>query len=134
MRRVLPAIFLSLGWALLVGMGGTPDTDIPTPEVDFRVTVIDGQGISTRCSGVSWKGKTFFTATRGKGTVTIPFEKVKKVTSAGEADDDKIDFRIMLIGGDVVAVTFDADAKLYGKTSFGTYRIEARNIKEVVFE
>ena len=36
--------------------------------------------------------------------------------------------------GEVVAVTFDGESRFYGTTEFGTYKIAAMNIKEIIFE
>ncbi len=128
---ILSAIIVA---ALLTGMGQGPGSKVPTPEVDFKVTVRDDQEIETKAHNASWDGKIFFSGTRGKGTVTISFENVKKVSSVGTFSGQKKDFRITLRSGDVVAVSFDDDAMFAGVTNFGTYRIMAKNIKEIIFE
>lgn len=132
-RVLLAVVFLAL-WPLLLGMGGKPGTQIPVPELEFNATVIDDLDISTNCTKVSWEGETFFKATRGKGTVTISFERVSKVTRVGEAKDGKMDFQVTLRDGQTVAVTLNSEERFFGTTSFGTYRILARHIKEIVFE
>ncbi len=129
---VISAMFLL--WGVLSAMAPRPGTEVPVPEVNFKATVVDDQDISTKCENVSWEGRTYFTGTRGKGIVTIPFEKVKKVTVVGRRGDGRVDFQVMLRSGDIVAVTFDEEARLFGTTDFGTYRILAKNIKEIVFE
>lgn len=134
MKRLLPAVFLVLAWTLLSGMGVRPGMEVPVPDMDFRATVIDDQDIATKCEKVSWEGETFFRASRGKAVITIAFEKVAKVARVGEARDGKADFQITLRDGHVVAVTFDADERFLGTTEFGTYRIAAKFIKEIVFE
>lgn len=128
---ILPVVF---AWALLVGMGKAPGPEVPMPEIDFRSTIRDDQDIATKVTHSSWEGNIYFTGTRGKGTVTISFEKVRKVTSMGTGTGNKSDFQITLKNGEVVAVTFDNDAKFLGSTSFGTYRIVAKNIREITFE
>ena len=72
--------------------------------------------------------------TRGRGTVSIPFEKVKRVVFLGEARGGKKDAQVTLRNGEVVAITFDDENRFYGTTSFGNYRIQARNVKEILFE
>ena len=84
MRRPLFAIIFICMWITLTGMSQPPQGRIPTPEIDFAATFIDDQEISTNCREVSWEGKTFLTGMRGKGTVTIPFEKVKRVLFIGD--------------------------------------------------
>ncbi len=134
MKRTLLLAGLMGLWVLFTGMGGRPGVEVPIPEVDFHATIIDDQDIATKCTNISWDGETFFTGMRGKGRVTIPFERVKKVVSVGEGYGGKKDFQIILKDGEMVAVTFDSDARLTGTTTFGTYRIFAKNIKEIIFE
>jgi hypothetical protein len=133
-RRVLTAVFLALVWPAVMGMGGKPGTEIPVPDIDFSATVADDQDITTRCTKVSWEGETYFKAMRGKGVITISFEKVKKVVRVGSAGEGKTDFQVTLRDGQVVAVSLYSDERFFGTTSFGSYRITARNIKEIVFE
>ena len=133
MKRILPVFFIVL-WVIFSGMAGTPATDVPVPAVNFRATVIDDQDIATKCANVSWEGKTFFRAERGRGVITIPFEKVKKVTRVADAGGGGVDAQVVLKSGETVAVTFDGEARFFGQTTFGTYRISAKNIKEIFFE
>ncbi len=128
---ILPALVIA---ALLTGMAQGPASNVPTPEIDFKAMVRDDQEIETKVSSASWDGKIFFSGMRGKGTVTISFEKVKKVSSVGTFSGRKRDFRITLRNGDVVAVSFDEDSMFAGVTNFGTYRILTKNIKEIIFE
>ncbi len=121
-------------WVLLTGMGKPPGPEVPVPEIDYKATVRDDQDITTKISRASWNGAIFFTGSRGKGSITISFEKVKKVAATGSGSDNKTDFQVTLKSGDVVAVSFNNDDKLLGTTNFGTYRILAKNLKEVVFE
>lgn len=127
----LTAVFF---WVFLAGMAKQPGPDVPVPDVDFKATVRDDQDISTKLTHASWDGNTFFTGTRGKGTVTIAFEKVKKITSTGAGTATKNDFQITLKSGDVVAVSFDHDSRFMGSTSFGSFRILVKNIREITFE
>ncbi len=135
MRRFLGRVVcLMLFWALAVGMSKTPSGEVPLPEVDYKAAVRDDQDIPTKIHHATWEGVTFFIGTRGKGTVTVAFDKVKKVVFVGAAGADNGDFQITLRSGDVVTVTFSNDAKLQGVTSYGSFRIQAKNIKEIAFE
>lgn len=134
MKRLLIVLLLITGWVVFAGMGTTPDSEIPKPDIDFPATVVDDQGISTKCRFVSWEGQLFFVGFRGKGSVSIPFEKVKKVVFIGESSGGKRDTQIILRNGDVVAITFDDESRFYGTTTFGTYKITAKNVKEIIFD
>ncbi len=132
-RYLIPLITLPL-WLVLTAMGGQPPGEAPKPEISFEATIIDDQNISTRCREVTWQGKIFFIGTRGKGVVSIPFAKVKTVKFIGNAVGGKKDAQVTLKNGEVVAVSFDTEARLYGVTSFGSYKIYARNLKEIIFD
>ena len=134
MKKLFPIATLFLCWLMLTGMGVNPQGEIPVPVEDYKVTVVDSQSISTKCRKVSWNGRVSFSAKRGEASINIPFEKVKKVAFLGPGKKGKVDARISLRDGEVVAVTFSGEAKLYGTASFGTYGIRARNIKTLVFE
>lgn len=130
-----PTLLVTLIWVFASGMGQRPSDEVPVPDADFAATVRDDNDITTKLTHASWDGVTFFTGTRGKGTITISFEKVKKaVIVAGSVNNNKADFQITLRNGEVVAVTFSDDARFSGTTSFGTYRVLAKNIKEIVFD
>lgn len=134
MRRPLWLLASVLVWACMVGMASPRSSTVPRPETNFKSTVKDDQDISTKIENSSWDGDIFFSGTRGKGTVTIPFEKVKKAVAVGTGKQGKRDFQITLRNGDTVAVSFDEGARFTGTTSFGTYTILSKNIKEITFE
>ena len=134
MRNALWFLTAVFFWVTLVGMGKQPGPEVPVPEINFKASVRDDQDITTKVVNASWEGNIFFTGTRGKGTVTISFEKVKKVVATGSGNANKSDFQITLKSGDVVAVSLGNDERLLGTTDFGTYRILGKNIKEIVFE
>ncbi len=134
MKKSVLAATAVLFWVLLVGMGQAPGPEVPIPEINFRATVRDDQDITTKVSNASWGGNIYFRGMRGKGTVTISFEKVKKVAAVGTGMGDMIDFQITLKNGDVVAVSFDNEDTFIGATNFGSYRIVAKNIKDITFD
>ncbi len=133
-RAVFSALVLVGLWFFLTGMGMGPDGEVPTPESSFSGLVTDDQGITTRCDNISWEGEVYFKGRRGRALITVPFEKVKKVVFVATSSEGMVDFRVTLETGETVAITFDEDARLFGTTSFGTYKIFARDIKEIVFD
>jgi hypothetical protein len=134
LKGILLALLSAASVALISGMARAPGPDVPIPEVDFKAVVRDDQEITTKVHHATWDGNTYFLGTRGKGTVTVSFEKVRKAASTGSGDGNMNDFQITLRSGDVVAVTFENTALFQGVTNFGTYRVHARNIKEITFE
>lgn len=134
MRKMLSVLLLITGWVVFTGMGKTPENEIPKPDIDFSATVVDDQGISTKCRLVTWEGQLLFVGQRGKGSVSIPFEKVRKIVFIGEAGNGNRDTQITLRTGETVAVSFADESRFYGTTIFGTYKITVKNIKEIIFE
>ena len=66
--------------------------------------------------------------------MTVAFEKIKKVVATGSGTNNKSDFQVTMKSGDVVAISLDNDQRFMGTTSYGTYRILAKNIKEILFD
>ncbi|MBZ0220349.1 MAG: hypothetical protein K8I01_07950 [Candidatus Methylomirabilis sp.] len=128
---VFAALFI---WVTLLGMGKGPGTEVPLPEINFKATVRDDQDITTKVQNASWEGEIFFIGTRGKGTVTVFFEKIRKITATGTGAENKSDFQVTMKNGDVVAISLDNDQRFFGTTNYGTYRVLAKNIKEITFE
>lgn len=133
-KRYLSVLSFVFLWATLVGMGKPPGPDVPVPEVSHNATIRDDQDITTKVVNASWEGNIFFIGTRGKGTVTVAFEKIKKVVATGSGTNNKSDFQVTMKSGDVVAISLDNDQRFMGTTSYGTYRILAKNIKEITFD
>jgi hypothetical protein len=131
--KMFPLVAMLLVFLALSGMGSTPPGATPVPDAEFAATVIDAQGMSTKCTTVSWEGKTFFPARRGRGIITISFARVKKVEFLGETTEKSLDAQITLKSGEVVAVAFEPQARFFGNTSFGTYWITSKNIREIIF-
>lgn len=134
MKRSLLIILSVLIWVIGTGLGGGPLEEAPKPKISFTVTIIDDQGISTKLKDITLDGRVYFTGNRGRGIVTIPFEKVKKVNFIGESRNGKKDAQVTLREGESIGITFDDEAILYGVTQFGTYRILIKNVKEILFE
>lgn len=134
MKKSFVLIALVVLWPLIAGMGAGSGEDIPTPSVEFRAIVVDDQGVETRCIGVAWEGEIFFKASVGSGVATIPFEKVRTVVSVGGERNGKVPFVVTLKDDKEVRVSFDEGDLFTGTTEFGTFRIPARNIKEIAFK
>jgi len=134
MKKGLYLIALLVGFLLLTGMGGLggrPANKIPTPEKDFSATLIDKQDIVTKCKQVSREGDVFFLGKKGRGTVTIPFEKVK--TAEFESKKGVVTAVIKLIDGQTIEIEMDKSQRFYGMANFGTLEIEVSDLKKVIF-
>ena len=124
----LVVFFLTTGMG---GLGGTPTNKIPTPERDFSATIIDKQNVVTKCKQVSREGDIFFLGKKGKGTVTIPFEKIE--TAEFESRNGVVTAVIKLIDSQSIEIEMDKSQIFYGMTNFGTFQIEVNDLKKVTF-
>lgn len=135
MKNILKTILVSVfAFATLTSMSMPPDGKLPEPELNFTATITDLQNVSTKCTKVSYDGKTFLTGTRGDASIAVPFEKIRKVVSMGMGKDDELfHFQITLKDGNVVGVAFKGESRIYGKATFGNYSLEMKHLKEITF-
>src|SRR3972149_6110056 len=115
---------------MLTGMGKGPGPDVPVPEIDFKATVRDDQDITTKVSNTSWEGNIFFIGTRGKGTVTVSFAKITKITATGTGSNNKNDFQVTTKNGDVVAISRENAQGSCSTSNVWTWTRRKNNTKE----
>ncbi len=136
MNRFLAPILVLISFLFLMGMGelgGTaPANKVPAPEKNFAVRVTDREGIQTSLSQFSQEGKVFITGKRGGATVTVPFEKVAQM-QIQSAEGNEVQVKLTLRTQDSLDIKVDKRAKFYGKADFGTFQIEGKDLKTVLF-
>ncbi|NWF57554.1 MAG: hypothetical protein HXY45_22470 [Syntrophaceae bacterium] len=136
MNRFLASILVLISFLFLMGMGelgGTaPANKVPAPEKNFAVRVTDREGIQTSLSQFSQEGKVFITGKRGGATVTVPFEKVSQM-QIQSAEGNEVQVKLTLRTQDSLDIKVDKRAKFYGKADFGTFQIEGKDLKTVLF-
>jgi hypothetical protein len=134
--RFLASILVLISFLFLMGMGelgGTaPANKVPAPEKNFAVRVTDREGIQTSLSQFSQEGKVFITGKRGGATVTVPFEKVSQM-QIQSAEGNEVQVKLTLRTQDSLDIKVDKRAKFYGKADFGTFQIEGKDLKTVLF-
>ncbi|KAF0123140.1 MAG: hypothetical protein FD151_442 [bacterium] len=134
MKKGLYLVAFLTGFLLITGMGGlggTPSGKIPTPEKDFSATLIDKQDVVTKCKQISRDGDVFFLGKKGKGTVTIPFERVK--TAEFGNGKGVVIAVLKLIDGQTIEIEMDKSQRFYGNVNFGTFQIEVSDLKKITF-
>ncbi len=118
----------------VLGMGSMTGDDspdrIPVTEKKFSATFVDQMDVVTRCTDVSIEGKTFIEGTKGKGTYTIPFEKIKSVRFFLKGGELK--GFILLEAGNRDELILDKDHKVYGRTNSGTFQIGLSGLKKMI--
>jgi hypothetical protein len=125
----------------LMGLGGGTESgsgsNIPIPQENFTVTVVDRSGQSLEARRFTWEGKVQFRAQLGNATVSLPFSKIRSVkVSAGNGDKAGALARaaVTLRTGDTVEVALDRASKCYGETKFGNYEIFLKDVASIEFQ
>jgi hypothetical protein len=142
-RRILiVGIFISIlilmgSMLFLLGMGDlggkAPKDKIPEPEKNFTVQVFDIQEIQTGLTHFSQDGRVFLEGKRGKASITIPFEKISQI-HLQNLKGDEISAKVSLRNGDHIEMQLNRKAIFYGKAKFGTFQIEAKDLKSIRFQ
>jgi hypothetical protein len=135
MKKYIAPIIILCAFLLLLGMGElgggpTPIDKIPVPAKNFSAGVLDRLGVQTNLQSFSFEGKIFLVGTYGSASITIPFEKISEIQVQGP-EGSEIGFRVILRDQKTVQVKVDKRAKFFGKTEFGTYQIEAKDLKSI---
>ncbi len=125
-----PVLLLSL--PLLLGMGfgdSQAPTRIPEPQSNYRVTLVDQEGVRVELTEFSVDGQTFVMGGLGQGQVAVPLEKVKAVDIVNQ--DGKLKAKISLSQGEPVSLNLDGNLKVTGRTSYGNFRIPLSEVRRV---
>lgn len=134
MKRLYMCFLVMLFVPFMLGMGSMTGDDspdrIPVTEEKFSATFVDQMDVVTRCTDVSIEGKTFIEGTKGKGTYTIPFEKIKSVRFFLKGGELK--GVILLEDGSRDELILDKDHKVYGRTNSGTFQIDISGLKKMI--
>ncbi len=136
MKRFLASMALFSSFLFLMGMGelggSAPANKIPSPEKNFAVKATDREGIQTSLSQFSQEGKIFLAGKRGSATVAIPFEKISQIQFQA-AEGNEIPAKLTLRNQESLDLKVDKRSKFYGKADFGTFQIDAKDLKAVNF-
>lgn len=137
MKKYLAPLILLASFFFLLGMGelgggGTPVDKIPAPEKNFSAVVLDRVGVQTTLHTFSYEGKIFLAGKHGSASVTVPFEKIAEIQFQGQ-DGSEMDTRVILRDQKAVQMKIEKRAKFFGKTDFGTYQVEAKDLKSIRF-
>ena len=143
-KRNFSIVGISISSAILIGsllfllgmgeLGGKAPMDkIPEPGNNFSVKVLDIQEIQTLLAHFSQDGNIFLEGKRGKASITIPFEKISQILFLN-VKGDEISAKISLRNGESLEITLYKKVKFSGKAQFGTFQIEAKDLKSIRFQ
>lgn len=121
---------------LLLGMGmfGQPAAREEVPETDKRFDVIleDLDGTVVRVTHVSYDGELYLPVFRGKGLITIPFEKIHKI-EMGQKQGSRRQAKVTFNDGSSETFWVEENVLIIGKVPYGTYQIQAKDIRTLEF-
>lgn len=131
--RTAATILLLLAAVILTGMGGVggvPEGAIPETKENIRARVLDRQGIRTDLQRFSLDGKTFLSAARGSGSVTIPFGEILSIDFE-DPSGNGIPVQVQLARGEKVSLQMERGAIFHGSTGYGSFQIRARDLRRI---
>jgi hypothetical protein len=135
-KYIAPVIIFGCFFFLLgmgeLGGGPTPIDKIPAPEKNYSAGVIDRVGVQTTLQSFSFEGKIFLAGNYGSASVTIPFEKIAEIQFEGP-EGNEMGVKVILRDQKTIQVKVDKRAKFFGKTEFGTYQVEGKDLKSIRF-
>jgi hypothetical protein len=135
MRRLLAAVLVLLGVALLSGMGslgGAPEGTVNKTGENVRVQIVDRSGVTTNLAWFSMDGKLYLAGRRGEGEMNVVFKDLKEV-SFGPLKGDVVTADLLLKSGSRHQLKVDKDVKFSGDTGYGSYWITANDISRIIF-
>jgi hypothetical protein len=116
---------------LLMGMGGLKEqkspAEIPIPTNNYLGIVTDDSGVVTELTYITLDGRTFIVGHRGKATITIDFDKIEEATFV--FTDQKLMATVKIRGGTAEKIYVDPTSRCSGRTGYGTFQIDARDIR-----
>lgn len=124
------AALLGLASLGLGGTGGTTPGKVPTPPRNFTAEVTDRQGVVTRTSQVSCGGEIFIVGKRGETTLTVGFDKVRRVRF-GTPGERYVEATVETAGGETIRLRVDKTLTCAGVTDFGTVQVEAGDLQTI---
>jgi hypothetical protein len=129
-----PAVLLACFFFLLgmgeLGGGSTPVDKIPTPEKLFSAAVVDREGVQSTLQSFSFEGKVFLAGKHGSASIAVPFDKISEIQFQGQEGGEMI-ARVALRDQKSVSLKVEKRSKFFGKTEFGTFQVEAKDLKSV---
>lgn len=126
------ALTLAIPVALATGFGGdSPPARIPVPAKVYTATVEDRGGTQLTVSRVSYNGEIFLYGNFGAAQVTVPFDSIREAVFEDGGGDGKRTAVVTANDGQTLKIVVDDDILCYGRTEFGNYQIEVRDLRRI---
>jgi len=119
-------------WFFIVGMGDIGERgviDIPEPEKNYAVSLVDQADVSMDLEKFSFEGQTYFIDKLGRAEISIDFGKIDSVLLI--LQDDHVKAKVNLKDGKALEIIVDKGKICYGISSFANVKIELQDIKKI---
>lgn len=132
--RVFTLLLLLVASPASAGLFGSDAPGrIPVPARDVSAEVEDVGGTRTSLTRFTFDGEVYLYGNLGHALVTVAFEDIVKVTFEAGPDDETRVAVVDTRAGEQVRVAIEDDKPLFGRTSYGNYRIEVRDVRSIAF-
>ncbi|MDH4099643.1 MAG: hypothetical protein OEV28_03620 [Nitrospirota bacterium] len=134
-KRYLPLLAVAVS-PLFLGMGTgdiSSSGEVHKATKNYNVTVVDDLGTKTEASNFTCEGKLYFDGKKGATTLSVSFDKVREI-SAEKGKGDRAQVTATLTDGSTVAFDMSCRDRCSGNTSFGSFSVEACNLRKVTFK
>jgi hypothetical protein len=133
--KEIAAMLLVFACFLCMGMGAADESmavkDIPEPDRNFKVEVVDATDTSFTVDHFSVQGLTFIPVEMGRADVALDFAEIKSATF--NLQGEKVRADISFTGERSNSVNLEPGLTFYGKSQWGNVRLEAADIRKIDF-
>ncbi len=127
-----PVLALLLAAPASAGLfGSDAPSRIPVAAREFRLRVEDVSGTVLEVSQGTYDGEVFVYGTLGLAQVTVPFENVASLEVLPGADEDHKLARVLTREGETVTLTVETETPVWGRATFGNYKIEIGQVRRL---
>jgi hypothetical protein len=134
MKARLGLLGLILSAFFLLGMGNMMEppekqVEIPHPDKEISVNILDSQGQALNLTQFSLNGQTYLTGKLGAGQVAIPLGQIRLVSLAPEGKE--ISAKLEMVDHSLMNLQMDKSITAYGKIKFGTYKVTLERLRKI---
>lgn len=113
-------------------MGTKNPADIPVPEKNFDVILVDSEDTKLELSSFTCDGEIYLKGTLGRAQSIVSFEKISSISFSIE--NSELLGTLVLKDGREIKLKIKKTLPFYGKTDFGNFIIRAQDIKSITFK
>ncbi|MBN1295902.1 hypothetical protein JXA80_03915 [bacterium] len=139
MKQVIVTIIV-IGMTLgsVFAMSSCPDDEIMIPDENYKVRIIDIDGVETIGSFMTFECRTFVSAKRGATVIFIPFDRIQSIRMKNNSDVitrelPEIEMTVTLTDGSEYESLAVSREEFTGQAGFGQFRIRTDHIRSIEF-